>query len=424
MIANIILVDIDNDVNENSENNLDYYPFCVLHTLFELRTGAYKSYERIGKLFSGAELFYKSSELKLKSFLKRNEITTNSKDTYNDCLVLNSKFLINNQSSNQIKEFIKSNPFDNIKFTNNNEIVGYFFNAVLDKQLHNIDWITNNSTLYEMFKFQDIEIENVSKINYIWDSLDFVGEMINEDKDLFNMSSPKSIGEGNFVVNSNNLLVGKNVTIEPMVVLNAENGAIIIDNNAKIMSNTVIYGPCYIGKNSTIKPGAKIYPNTSIGEWCKVGGEVENSIFQAYSNKQHEGFLGHSFISEWVNLGADTNNSDLKNTYSNISMQLPHKLVNTNRIFLGLICGDHTKSGINSMFTTGTVSGLCGILVKEWFLPNYIKSYTWGGKTNSPIYKFEKAIETAKIVMNRRNKELCEEEIELLKLEYERVSQE
>ncbi|MFY8162455.1 MAG: putative sugar nucleotidyl transferase [Candidatus Kapaibacteriota bacterium] len=424
MIANIILVDIDNDVNENSENNLDYYPFCVLHTLFELRTGAYKSYERIGKLFSGAELFYKSSELKLKSFLKRNEITTNSKDTYNDCLVLNSKFLINNQSSNQIKEFIKSNPFDNIKFTNNNEIVGYFFNAVLDKQLHNIDWITNNSTLYEMFKFQDIEIENVSKINYIWDSLDFVGEMINEDKDLFNMSSPKSIGEGNFVVNSNNLLVGKNVTIEPMVVLNAENGAIIIDNNAKIMSNTVIYGPCYIGKNSTIKPGAKIYPNTSIGEWCKVGGEVENSIFQAYSNKQHEGFLGHSFISEWVNLGADTNNSDLKNTYSNISMQLPHKLVNTNRIFLGLICGDHTKSGINSMFTTGTVSGLCGILVKEWFLPNYIKSYTWGGKTNSPIYKFEKAIETAKIVMLRRNKELCEEEIELLKLEYERVSQE
>lgn len=424
MIANIILVDIDNDVNENSENNLDYYPFCVLHTLFELRTGAYKSYERIGKLFSGAELFYKSSELKLKSFLKRNEITTNSKDTYNDCLVFNSKFLINNQSSNQIKEFIKSNPFDNIKFTNNNEIVGYFFNAVLDKQLHNIDWITNNSTLYEMFKFQDIEIENVSKINYIWDSLDFVGEMINEDKDLFNMSSPKSIGEGNFVVNSNNLLVGKNVTIEPMVVLNAENGAIIIDNNAKIMSNTVIYGPCYIGKNSTIKPGAKIYPNTSIGEWCKVGGEVENSIFQAYSNKQHEGFLGHSFISEWVNLGADTNNSDLKNTYSNISMQLPHKLVNTNRIFLGLICGDHTKSGINSMFTTGTVSGLCGILVKEWFLPNYIKSYTWGGKTNSPIYKFEKAIETAKIVMNRRNKELCEEEIELLKLEYERVSQE
>ncbi len=422
MIANIILVDIDNDVNENSENNLDYYPFCVLHTLFELRTGAYKSYERIGKLFSGAELFYKSSELKLKSFLKRNEITTNSKDTYNDCLVLNSKFLINNQSSNQIKEFIKSNPFDYIKFTNNNEIVGYFFNAVLDKQLHNIDWITNNSTLYEMFKFQDIEIENVSKINYIWDSLDFVGEMINED--LFNMSSPKSIREGNFVVNSNNLLVGKNVTIEPMVVLNAENGAIIIDNNAKIMSNTVIYGPCYIGKNSTIKPGAKIYPNTSIGEWCKVGGEVENSIFQAYSNKQHEGFLGHSFISEWVNLGADTNNSDLKNTYSNISMQLPHKLVNTNRIFLGLICGDHTKSGINSMFTTGTVSGLCGILVKEWFLPNYIKSYTWGGKTNSPIYKFEKAIETAKIVMNRRNKELCEEEIELLKLEYERVSQE
>ena len=121
----------------------------------------------------------------------------------------------------------------------------------------------------------------------------------------------------------------------------------------------------------------KIYGKTSIGETCKIGGEVENSIVHAYSNKQHDGYLGHSYLCEWVNLGADTNTSDLKNTYGEIKVNLENKEINTHRIFLGLLCGDHTKAGINTMFTTGTVAGIAGILVNEWFLPNTIPSFSW-----------------------------------------------
>jgi hypothetical protein len=122
-----------------------------------------------------------------------------------------------------------------------------------------------------------------------------------------------------------------------------------------------------------------------------------------------------------VNLGADTNTSDLKNTYTSIKINLEDREINTGKIFLGLLCGDHTKSGINTMFTTGTVAGICGILVREWFLPNSITSFSWGGAFNSPTYKLPKAIETARIVLNRRGKELTPEEEKLMKSEYERV---
>lgn len=422
MINNLIILD---------NPSLDFYPFCVLHPLFELRIGALKIYEKFIKIFDNSNITFKSEELKLNSFLKRHQLNNKNELSYNNCLIWNSKFLISKNVKQQIDNIIENNPFEVSKFIDvNNEVICYFFPAIIDRKINfselfeeensNSNSNTNsNSDTNKNAKTHTIN--NIKSINYIWDALDLVGDSIKDDIQFMNLSNHKYFGEGVFSINGDQVLLGEKVIIEPMVVLNASAGAIIIDDNAKIMSNSVIYGPCYIGKNSTIKAGAKIYSNTAIGEYCKVGGEVENSIFQAYSNKQHEGFLGHSFISEWVNLGADTNNSDLKNTYSNISMQLPHKLVNTNRIFLGLICGDHSKTGINSMFTTGTICGIGGILVKDWFLPNYIKSYTWGGKTNSPIYKVEKAIETAKIVMKRRNKELLEEEIELLKLEYQRV---
>lgn len=412
MINNLIILD---------NPSKDYYPFCVLHPLFELRVGALKIFEKFIKICDNINIIFKSDELKLNSFLKRNNLKNNTEQSYSKCLIWNSKFLISIDIKKIIENIIENNPFEISKFIDeNNQPICYFFPAILDRKVVFEELFEVNNTNTSSDESTHI-INNIKSINYIWDSLDYVGSNIQEDAQLMNLSNHKYFGEGVFSINGDQVLLGENVTIEPMVVLNASAGAIIIDDNAKIMSNSVIYGPCYIGKNSTIKAGAKIYPNTAFGEYCKVGGEVENSIFQAYSNKQHEGFLGHSFISEWVNLGADTNNSDLKNTYSNISMQLPHKLVNTNRIFLGLVCGDHSKTGINSMFTTGTICGIGGILVKDWFLPNYIKSYTWGGKTNSPIYKVEKAIETAKIVMKRRNRELLEEEIELMKLEYNRV---
>ncbi|MBK9246794.1 MAG: hypothetical protein IPM69_01445 [Ignavibacteria bacterium] len=153
---------------------------------------------------------------------------------------------------------------------------------------------------------------------------------------------------------------------------------------------------------------------------CKVGGEVENSIIHAYSNKQHDGFLGHSYIGEWVNLGADTNTSDLKNTYGLISVIIQGKKVETGNMYLGLLCGDHTKCGINSMFSTGTVVGIFANIFGAGFHPTVIDSFSWGD--NRTQYKIDKAIEVAETVMKRRHRTPTTEEIALWKTVFSTIS--
>ncbi len=184
------------------------------------------------------------------------------------------------------------------------------------------------------------------------------------------------------------------------------------------MAQSSIIGSCYIGKNSLIKLSAKIYEHTSIGERCKVGGEVECSIFQGFANKQHDGFLGHSFLSEWVNLGADTNVSDLKNTYSDVKIQIGNNKMTSGKKFLGVLIGDHSKTAINTMFITGSVVGLCSSIVTNDFTQKYIPSFSFGGQTNAPMYDLNKSINVSNIVMGRRGRQLTDAEIEIIKREF------
>ena len=190
-------------------------------------------------------------------------------------------------------------------------------------------------------------------------------------------------------------------------------------DDAFIFPNAVIEGPCFIGKATKIKSGATIYENTTIGNVCKVGGEVEQSIFMDYSNKQHSGFIGHSYIGSWVNLGADTNNSDLKNNYSNIKIKLSNKEVDSGSQFLGLLIGDHSKSAINTMFNTGTVVGFSSNIFTSGFPDKFVPSFTWGGNESSISYDIKKAIETAKIVMSRRKLEFKKNDEEMFSFIYE-----
>ena len=184
-----------------------------------------------------------------------------------------------------------------------------------------------------------------------------------------------------------------------------ENGPVWIDDGVTVMANAVLEGPLYIGKDSKIKIAAKIYENTTIGPLCKIGGEVEGSIIQGYSNKQHDGFLGHAYLGSWVNLGADTNNSDLKNNYGMIQALLNGEKVDTGSQFVGLMMGDHSKSGINVMFNTGTIVGTnCNIFGAE-MPPKFVPSFSWGGAAGFAEYQFEKAINVAKTVMSRRKVE-------------------
>ncbi|HSW53769.1 MAG TPA: hypothetical protein VLH59_01650, partial [Ignavibacteriaceae bacterium] len=159
-----------------------------------------------------------------------------------------------------------------------------------------------------------------------------------------------------------------------------------------------------------IKSCATIYPNVSIGKVCKVGGEVEDTIIHSYTNKQHSGFLGHSYLGSWINLGADTNNSDLQNNYGTIKVQVNGRHIDSGRQFVGLMMGDHSKTAINTMFNTGTVVGFSSNVYGAGFPPKYIVSFGWGGSESMKEYKLVKAVETASAVFARREKTFSKED--------------
>jgi UDP-N-acetylglucosamine diphosphorylase/glucosamine-1-phosphate N-acetyltransferase len=188
-------------------------------------------------------------------------------------------------------------------------------------------------------------------------------------------------------------------------ILNCKTGPIYIGKKAEIMEGTVIRGPLAACEYAQIKLSTKIYGATTIGPHCRVGGEINNSVLLAYSNKGHDGFLGNSIIGEWCNLGADTNNSNLKNNYGEVKIwdyEYRH-LKNSGLQFCGLIMGDHSKSGINTMFNTGTTVGVCANIFGGGFPPTYIPSFSWGGAEGLEEFRLNKAFEVAERVMARRN---------------------
>jgi UDP-N-acetylglucosamine diphosphorylase/glucosamine-1-phosphate N-acetyltransferase len=198
--------------------------------------------------------------------------------------------------------------------------------------------------------------------------------------------------------------------------INTENGPVVIAEHAEIMDGAMIRGPVIIGKSSLVKMGAKIYENTAIGDQCKVAGEIQSSLLFGNCNKGHEGYLGNSVLGEWCNLGADTNNSNLKNNYEEVKLwsYAKNSFVRTGRQFCGLFMGDHSKCAINTMFNTGTVVGVSANIFGSGFPRNFIPSFTWGGSQSLGTYQLPKAIETAQRVFARRGKDFTEQDSQLM----------
>ena len=204
--------------------------------------------------------------------------------------------------------------------------------------------------------------------------------------------------------------------ILPLCVLNATNGPIYIGKDSEIMEGSMVRGPFALCENSVLKMGAKIYGPTTIGPHSKVGGEVNNVVFFGYSNKAHDGFLGNSVIGEWCNLGADTNTSNLKNNYAEVRLwnYESENFAKTGLQFCGLIMGDHTKCGINTMFNTGTVVGVSVNVFGSGFPRNFIPSFSWGGHSGLSTYLTKKAFEVAQVVMKRRGVEFTDTDAAIL----------
>jgi len=268
----------------------------------------------------------------------------------------------------------------------------------------------------------------VHLIRYPWDLISRNGDEIVTDFALLTAGEKEKmrglVYEGAHLVNKNNLFLGDGTQIKPGTVLDAESGPIYIGRNVTVFPNATIEGPAYVGNGCMIKIGAKIYENTSIGEKSKVGGEVEESIIHSHSNKQHDGFLGHSYLGKWVNLGADTNNSDLKNNYGNVRVVVNGESIDTGSPFVGLTIGDHSKSGINTMFNTGTVVGVSSNVFGPGFPPKAVPSFAWGGAEGMTAYRIDKSLEVAKRVMARRKVSLSAEEENVIRRVFELTREE
>ena len=249
-----------------------------------------------------------------------------------------------------------------------------------------------------------------------WDIFSKNGEAIKSDFDLITTGRKSlALSPTNKVIGVENIFIEEGAKVE-CAILNASTGPIYIGKEAEIMEGSIVRGPFALGEHSTLKMGAKIYGPTTIGPHSKVGGEINNSVVFGFSNKAHDGFLGNAVIGEWCNIGADSNNSNLKNNYAEVKLWNYEKerFVLTGLTFCGLIMGDHSKCGINTMFNTGTVVGVNANIFGAGFPRNFIPDFSWGGAAGFTIYKVKDAIEVATLVFERRGMAFNEIEKDIL----------
>ncbi|MEQ6124890.1 GlmU family protein [Pseudotenacibaculum sp. MALMAid0570] len=292
----------------------------------------------------------------------------------------------------------------------------------------------------EVVAFYTVETqEEVDFSSY--DQIDFEGELLQVKNtwDIFSLNDKaiqfdfelitegrksQPIPEGVQYINKENIFIEEGAEIL-FSTLNASKGPIYIGKDSKIMESSSIRGPFALCENAIVKMGAKIYGASTFGPNCKVGGEVNNSVLFANSNKGHEGYLGNSVLGEWCNLGADTNTSNLKNNYAEVKIwnYETGRFAKTGLQFCGLMMGDHSKCGINTMFNTGTVIGVSANLFGSGFPRNYVPSFSWGGASGFTTYQLRKVFEVAEVVMKRRGLEFTETESKILEAIFEETNQ-
>ncbi len=267
--------------------------------------------------------------------------------------------------------------------------------------------------------------EPVTVIREVWHLFLRNGAEIRRDFDLLTRGRQSApVGDAHTIVYApENIFIEEGVKIRA-AILNAENGPIYLGRNSQVHEGAIISGPLALGEGAHINPGAKMRGDNTVGPYCKVGGEIGNSIFFGYSNKGHDGYVGNSVIGEWCNLGADTNTSNLKNNYAPVKIwsHTAGRFVNTGQTFCGLMMGDHSKCGINTMFNTGTVVGVAANIFGAGFPRTFIPSFSWGGAAGFETFKLPKVAEVAERVMARRQLTYDAAEQDIMRHVYEETA--
>ena len=354
----------------------DFYPLSLTRPIAEFRLGVLTIKEKWGNYFDSVSTLsndYLAEKFNTKK-IKEDNIWINSQ-------LLPSKDIVTEIKSLRVGEVLKKESI----------ILAFRNSEFSSDELNNVE---SNS--------------DFSFLSSITDIFSLNGEEIIADIALMNlqnnMKSLDEITDSNIKSGKFPVYVEEGATIENCYI-NSSEGPVYIGKNVHIMQGSMLRGPFAICENSVVKMGAKIYGGTTVGPFCKVGGEINNSVFFGYSSKAHDGFLGNSIIGQWCNLGADTNNSNLKNNYDDVKIWNygSESFLQTGLQFCGLIMGDHSKCGINTMFNTGTVVGVGANIFGSGFPRNFIPSFSWGGSSGFIIHKLEKFFSTAEKVMKRRS---------------------
>lgn len=375
--------------DEKADN---FHPLTLTRPMDDLRIGIYTIREK-WMLHLRKENFSRVLPDYLKGVFSMNEIVPG-----NDCLWINSRFL----PSEKLIQAIDKLEIGNRLVYRNSTVA-----AVTDSKT-TTEMLEQNTFSPEQFEAQ--QIEEAVHLDYLWDMLTLNSFEIKKDLPQTRLPALKdhSVFKGVSVQKSENVFVHKSADIEPGCILMGSEGPVVIMENAKVEAGSILRGPVVVGAGATIKMASRVYGGSTIGPVCKVGGEISNCIFHSYSNKAHDGFAGNSLFGQWVNLGADTNISNLKNNYSTVRITNwdSREEIETGSQFLGTVMGDHSKTAINTMLNTGTMCGVSSNIFMGGFPPKFIPSFSWVGSEEFGVYKFDKAIEAMKAMMKRRDVEL------------------
>ena len=320
-------------------------------------------------------------------------------------VMLNASYLPNDALINQIKALESGDAL-----MDGDEVVAFY--TIEDEEKALEDYIVTPLA------------EAALTVKHTWDIFSKNGEAIEADFSLLTAGrKSQPIPKHVFTAHPERIFIEEGAVVTN-ASLNATNGSIYIGKNAEVMEGSIIRGPFALCEGSATKLASKIYGPTTIGPHSKIGGEVNNSVIFGYSNKGHDGFLGNSVLGEWCNIGADTNNSNLKNNYAEVRLwdYETEGFAKTGLQFCGLMMGDHSKCGINTMFNTGTVVGVSANIFGAGFPRNFVPSFSWGGSSGTQTYLTKKSFEVAEIVMKRRNIEFTEDDKAILEHVFEETA--
>ncbi len=373
---NIILHDLD--------AHLSFAPLTLTRPVGNLRMGIFTNDERWKNYCPTADISFKSEEYLEGKFPCKLQ---------SDNLWVNAAVIPTKEIAQQVQD-LKSGQ----SLYLNNEFVAYrgseyVGGSRIDREVENLIVVKQRWDLFGMN-------EQVLRIDFDWVKSNRNGIQLDTSNQLIGSSDQLFIEEGARIQGA---------------MLNTITGPIYVGNHAEIMEGSIVRGGLALCEHALLKLGSKVYGATTIGPFCKVGGEVSNVVFYAYSNKGHDGFLGNSVIGEWCNLGADTNTSNLKNNYGYVSTYdyRTGEFEKTDVQFMGLMMGDHSKSGINTMFNTASVVGVSSTIFGAGFPPKFIPNFSWGGFDNEE-FQFELALVAANNMMARRGLQLTKEEVAIL----------